>query len=429
MALVKPFRGILYNSEKVNIAEVIAPPYDVISPEEQETLHLKSPYNIIHIELGKDKKGDDEKSNKYTRAAQTLKKWQKEGILRRAQKPAFYLYQQEYYTESGKLKERMGLIALVKLTPYQEKVVLPHEKTMAKPKEDRLRLMKATQANVSPLFGLYRDVAGKIKSLLKAKCYSSLGCLFDFTDEARVRHTFWQVNEPAFLKKISQLMEQEKILLADGHHRYETALRYQKEMNEKGQLTEEAPWNYTMMTLVTSDRDLTISPVHRGLKLPAFDLQSFLEKLGQQFDVTQVDNLKTLLKQLNRLKSHRPFGLLTIDQTFLLIPKFVREIEESLDVPKPLKKIDLTLLHQIILEKILKITPEQIEEVVKFEKDAFKLEEKVKKGHFDLAFFLNPVTSEVIWDVAEAGLRMPQKSSYFYPKVFTGIVMNSIADW
>lgn len=429
MALIRPFRGILYNSEKVNIAEVIAPPYDVITPEEQEVLHQKSPYNIVHVELGKEKKGDDEKSNKYTRAAQILKKWLKDQILRRAQKPAFYLYQQEYHTEEGKLKERLGLIALVKLTPYEEKVVLPHEKTLTKPKEDRLRLMRATQANVSPIFGLYRDAEGKIKPFLKAKCFSSLGCLFDFSNGAGVRHTLWQVNEPSFLKKISQLMEQEKILLADGHHRYETALGYRDEMNEKYQNSEDAPWNYTMMTLVASDQDLTISPVHRALKLTAFNLRSFLEKVSQRFDVTQVDNLNTLLVQLKQLKPHRPFGLLTKEQAFLLIPKFVQEMKESLNVPEPLKKVDLILLHQVILEKMLNISPEQIEELVEFEKDAYKLEEKIKKGSLTLAFLLNSVTSEEIWEVAEAGLKMPQKSSYFYPKVFTGLVMNSLANW
>jgi|Deesub1362A_J573_1020465.scaffolds.fasta_scaffold06753_2 uncharacterized protein (DUF1015 family) len=419
MAEVKPFKGVIFNPEKVDIGKVVSPPYDVISPEEQDELYASHPNNIVRIELGKREDGDNEKVNKYTRARELLYKWLEEEILVRDASDAFYLYQQEYTTPEGELKERLGLVSLVKIEHFDKKTILPHEKTFTKPKEDRYRLLKACQANISQIFGIYRDERVFLKPILKSKCYTALGYIHDFIDKNGVRHTLWRITEKALIEKIKDFFKDRKILLADGHHRYETALRFRDEMRkERGK----GPWDYVMMTLAAADENLTILPIHRGLlELPIAELK-LLSLLSEPFEVKEASSLSQMLKE--KEGESLGLGMAIGDKFYALRLKDKTLPQQKLShLPKSLRALNVSFLHYYIFKEIIGIEPFDEDKIV-FEKDPEVLLKKVKEGTVKVAFFLNPVNFDEIWQVAENGLRLPQKTSFFYPKVWTGLVIN-----
>jgi uncharacterized protein (DUF1015 family) len=419
MAEVKPFRGVIFNPEKVDIGKVVSPPYDVISPEEQEELHASHPNNIVRIELGKKEGGDNERVNKYTRARDLLYKWMEEGILVRDASPAFYLYQQEYTTPNGELKERLGLISLVKIENFEKGTILPHEKTLSKPKEDRYQLLKACEANISQIFSIYRDERAFLKPILKAKCYTALGYLHDFIDKTGVRHTLWRITEKALIEKIKDFFKNKKILLADGHHRCETALRFRDEMRKK---KGEGPWDYAMMTLAVADENLTILPIHRGLLELPLDELKFLSTLSQQFEVKKITTAEEMFKE--KEEEFQSIGLAIEDKYYTLRLRDMSFPQQKLSfLPESLRSLSVSLLHHYIFKEIIGIEPYNESKII-FEKDPHALIKKIKEGSLKAAFFLNPVKFDEIWKVAENGLRMPQKTSFFYPKVWTGLVIN-----
>ncbi len=419
MAEVKPFKGVIFNPEKVDIEKVVSPPYDVISPKEQDELYATHPHNIVRIELGKREDRDNEKVNKYTRARELLYKWLEEEILIRDAENAFYLYQQEYTIPEGELKERLGLVSLVKIEHFDKKTILPHEKTFIKPKEDRYRLLKACHANISQIFGIYRDERVFLKPLLKSKSYTTLRYIHDFTDKDGVHHTLWRITEKALIEKIRDFFKDKKILLADGHHRYETALRFRDEMRkERGK----GPWDYVMMTLATADENLTILPIHRGLlELPVAE-PKLLSLLSKPFEVKEASSLSQMLKE--KEEELLGLGMAIGDKFYALRLKDKTFPQQKLSyLPISLRALNVSFLHYHIFKEIIGIEPFDEDKIV-FEKDPEVLLKKAKEGTVKAAFFLNPVSFDEIWQVAENGLRLPQKTSFFYPKVWTGLVIN-----
>lgn len=420
MAKIKPFCGITYNIEKVDVSRVVCPPYDIISPEGQEHFYNLSEYNVIRMELGKEFEGDNEKENKYQRAKRFLKEWLKKKILIKEDLPSLYVYSQEYLDKNRELIERTGLVALVKLEEFEKGVVFPHEKTMKKPKADRLELLKTVQANLSPIFGLYQDESRTVNNALKSALFRTLGPYLEFTDFQGVKHSLWKICDTELIQTVQKFFDNKKILLADGHHRYETALNYCKLMRKKNP-SPEAPWNYVMMTLVNSNENLTIYGYHRLVKakLPLDEVLSLIKK---SFDLTRLSSPNLLEKKLKEKK--RSIGLHFKSQSYWLVPK--KEALKSISAPHP-KYLDLGsyLAQELIIEKLRERKALE-EKAIQYTDDLQQAIELVNKNEFSLLIALNPVSIKTIWEIAQSGLRLPEKTSYFYPKLWTGLVFRTL---
>src|SRR3990172_10623964 len=285
MAIIAPFRGILYNPNKIkDMSTVIAPPYDVISPEGQERLYQNSDYNIVRLDFGKEGPSDDQGHNKYTRAASEFKAWQENGILVRDEMPAIYIYEQDYRLKDGSIKTRKGFMALVRLEELDSGVILPHERTLSGPKTDRLNLTKATDANFSPIFSLYSDPEMKTSALLSGE--SKTLPIVNVQGEDGANNRLWRVTDESIINGLIREISDKMIFIADGHHRYETALNYRNEMREKHpDYTGREGFYYTLMYFSNMDDEgLTVFPTHRliyGVK--DFDPSVFENRLSENF--------------------------------------------------------------------------------------------------------------------------------------------------
>ncbi len=441
MAKIVPFRGLRYNLERIaNPGSVMAPPYDVISPALQEDLYRRSPFNVVRLILGRTDKQDNEQDNRYTRAAVDFTAWQKEGILARDQEPSLYLYDQEYVREDGERVLRKGFIALTRLEDFSSGVVKPHEKTLAGPKTDRLHLTKACAANFSPIFSLYSDSCCVLEALTR-KLRESPPTLA-VTDDDQVQHRLWQVSDRSIIAKAQELLDNKPLFIADGHHRYETALNYRNYMREKNpQYTGKELFNFVLMYFANmEDQGMQIFPTHRLLfNLTDFHLEPFLEALEEFFKVEKVTIDPTdrgaRADARNRLREKgqegHSLGLFAGGQTLYLLTLRDEKVMDRFfppKAPKALKTLDVSVLHRLILEGILGITAEAQEQQthIKYVKGFDDPFEMVQCGEFSLAFLMNPTRMNEVRDVANAGEKMPQKSTYFYPKLLTGLVINPI---
>lgn len=430
---IVPLQGILYNPEKIkNMAEVIAPPYDVISPLEQDKLYQASPYNVVRLILNKETAQDTPTNNRYTRSANFFKKWQQENILIQDQVPAIYIYVQEFFVK-GMKKTRKGFMARLKLEDINGGVVFPHEYTLAKPKEDRLKLMQDCQANFSPIFSLYQDDKKEIANIINKQIVTSVS-LIEATDDKKVNHKLWRITDKNLISDLRQKFEDKKIFIADGHHRYETALNYrhqrrQKEPNFSG----EESYNYLLsMFIEKDDAGLAVFPIHRLLRLPdkSFQIETFKQELSRLFSLEELTSKKDLFNKIEENKQKVVFGLYTGKKFYFLGLKKAEGIDELIKIAKPKvwKNLDVTILHKLIIEDILKIDAKKIEyeEMIKYtinEEEAIGL---VDAHEYTMAFFLNATKIDQIIAVAAVGERMPQKSTYFYPKLITGLVINKL---
>ncbi|MBF0554326.1 MAG: DUF1015 domain-containing protein [Nitrospirae bacterium] len=397
-----PFRGLLYDPEKVSMYDVTAPPYDIITGDMLQKLYNRGPYNIARVDCGLETSPDGGNLTKYLLASESLRAWINEGIIKFGDRPAYYLYETVYELENKK-KTMRGIFAAVKL--FQPgKGIYPHEMTHSKPKEDRFNLLRICRANTSPIFSIYNNPAMKtaevLGNTLKEKPY------LEFTDDDAVVHKCWIVNDAALIETIQNGLRGRDIFIADGHHRYETALRYQNLMKE-GAGGSDAAYNYVLMLLVNvADDGITIKPTHRLLSgLP----ESALEILKTQFDVTRLTPGTDILKAIEN-KSHT-FGMLLRGGQFYTL-------QYKGETPPGVLGIDVIILHEIIFKKLYNVSE------FGYDMDMAKTIAKVEDGHYEAAFFLNPTRVEDIELVARAGLRMPPKSTYFYPKIPTGIVIN-----
>ncbi len=416
MPEIKPFRAWRYNTPKVkNLSLVVAPPYDVISKEEQTRLYEASPYNVIRMELGKDIPGDTLTENRYTRAKSFLDDLKSGGALVQDDAPSIYVYLQDY-EEEGKKKSRTGFFAAMKL---DEKAVLKHENTLTGPKEDRLHLLKAVRTNLSPIFGLFEDT-GSIQAMLKPATRKVP--VLD-VNVAGVRHRLYLEQRPDVLKKVAAKMKPKPMFIADGHHRFEVACQFKKWMIGQGDSGED--WNY-VLTYFSDCRHnpFKIFPTHRLIRFKQ-DLMGTLSKIGSVQPGRNLGDVLEILEDCRedvKDKSYRftfysakhGFQILTLDK------KVAAKIGKD-----PASKLDVAVLHEQILAPHFGITAIEKSEAIDFTRDAKEAHRKVQAGDFDAAIFLRPTSLSEMLLVSKKGLKMPQKSTYFYPKLLTGLVFYS----
>ncbi|RKZ25035.1 DUF1015 domain-containing protein [bacterium] len=440
MAKVIPFRGILYNHHKIsNLRDVTTPPYDVISDQQQNDFYKQHPQNIIRLILGKTTENDTIENNSHTRAADFFNKWLSENVMEQDLSPAFYLTSVDFSVETKKVT-RYGLIALVGVETYEKGIVLPHERTFSKVKSERLDLMKSTHANFSQIFALYPDT-GDILNTLKT-AVSAKDPDIDFADYKRERHKLWRITDIDIHSYVSKVMKEKKVFIADGHHRYETAINYRNWIAKNNlDFNNDHPANYVMMYLCSmQDPGLVILPAHRMLKeIQDSTLSTFIQKASEYFNVTtisfkeegrekkQAEFLAILKDNKSKniigvyMKDRSEFYILTL-RTGVMDRLFGNELSESL------KNLDVTVLTRLVFMEILDFDQSRLdnEELIGYtscEKDAI---ESVVTGKYDMSFILNPTKINQVRTIAQEGKTMPRKSTYFYPKVITGLVLNRL---
>jgi len=437
MAEIKPITGLRYNKEKVgDLTEVITPPYDVIDPAAQKKFYAINPYNVIRLELGEKYPEDDHENNVYTRAAATFVKWCLDEVLIKEPEPALYLYQQEFQA-LGEAKVRTGFLCGLKAEDYAKGQVLPHEETLPKHKEDRLKLMRATEANFSPIFGLYSDPERLIDQALLDSIQQKKPNI-EITDWAKEVHRVWGITDKNIINTVVKAMEKKKVFIADGHHRYETAVAYGKEMKQQGGRN----FDYILINLVNLyDPGLVILPTHRLIRnVSGFDLGRFLGQLKEDFELKPIppaDSRETTLEQLlkemeERGRRNHTFGLYAQENFYLVSLKKETVIDQTVGPNKSpaWRHLDVTILHTLIMENILGIGAAEraSEGFLKYTRDNLDAVESVDRGEFQLALLMNPTKIDEVTAVAEAGEKMPQKSTFFYPKVISGLVINKLGE-
>jgi len=419
MPVIEPFRALRYNLSASELEKVLAPPYDVISPDEREELYSRDPHNVVRLVLGRE-------ADPYAEAARFLKEWRDEAILRFDEKPAFYVLQQEFHAMGG-TRVRTGLIARCKLEPSGAKgLVLPHEKTLSAPKEDRLKLLQATATQYSQIFGILEDPNGEFQSSLTEIACSAPDLELNFDS---VLHRLWIVPEAEIMRKISEKVASSHILIADGHHRFETAFQYRLWRRKRENLPSPHAVDFTMMYL-TSERDsgLVVLPTHR-LVFGLFEFSSdrVLNHLRNLFILTPISDSIGDGNVCN-VPDKSLFVLVLDSGCYAVEQKPQVDLWANTQIAEPLRNLSLMVLHGIVLEQILGVTREsQVrKEHIDYTKDVDEVISRVRSGRAQIGFIVKPVSISEIFAVAKAGLTMPQKSTYFYPKLPSGLVMYSM---
>jgi uncharacterized protein (DUF1015 family) len=440
MAEIAPFRGQRYNQKKIpDLAQVVIPPYDVISPEEQKVFHERNPYNFIRLELGLPASEDSAQDNPHTRAAAFIRQWVDQGIFIRNPHPSIYYTELDFKDGSGASRTRKGFICALRLEDFASGRVLPHEKTFRAIKDERLALMLACNANLSPIFALYPDSDEKILHVLASG--RSADPAIHFTDFFGLTHRVWPVTHGPILEQVHNLMVDKPIFIADGHHRYETALSYRNVFREReGAVNPNASYEYVMVYLTDMDEPgLTILPTHRLLRnLGAWDPGQFIEKAKSCFDVQRFDpengeglGWKDVIGAGGRRKE-TTIGFCCRGARFIYVLTAKREAVSSLlaskKTPDLLKTLDVVILDQVLLRDILEVSEQFLanEHNIAFRHDFSEAFEEIKSGRYDAGFFINHTRIEQVREIASAGLIMPHKSTYFYPKVTSGLVINPL---
>lgn len=436
MATIVPFRGIRFNQKQAGqMADLVTPPYDVINLDEQRRFYEKNDYNIIRLEYGEVRNSDDAKDNRYTRADAFFKTWLNQGILLHEDKPAIYLYEQEF-SAAGRRLTRSGFIAGVGVEEYKSGTILPHEETLSKAKADRLELLRHCHANFSPIFGLYDDPSLAVENI--ASHYKQNNPDVSFIDESGEAHRLWVVSDAADLENVISLFRTHKIYIADGHHRYETALNFHKEMAAQG----DNRFGFCLMTLVNlHDPGLVIYPTHRMIKnVAGFNSGELLDNLRKHFTITTTDLPATnrdsiLTRQLDELAA-----LMADSHAFLLYAgggklhrlTLPRHIENEAMANRcgaysvAWRGLDVAVLQCLVLEDLLGIDKEARAggTNLSYTRDEAGALDQVDNGEYQAVFYLNPTQVREVTEVAAAGDKMPQKSTFFYPKLITGLVIN-----
>lgn len=418
MSIVRPLTGVRYNLEEVLLKNVIAPPYDVISPEMKEKLKAKCPYNIVTMDL------PDGEDDKYANAAKIYKELLDKGIMVKDKKPGFYVYEQ-IYEFGGREYVRTGFVGLLKLEELGKGSVYPHEKTLSGPKKDRFELMKACKTNFSQIFGLYMDKENMLNTVF-SDAKKNMPAASAVDDEG-VKNTIWAVegNEP--VRMVEEFMKDKAIYIADGHHRYETALNFREYMRDLNNDIpgEEKPYDYVMMMFVNFyDEGLKIFPTHRVVDVaPDFSIDDFLKKISKGFLVEDLAGEKEAEEYVNNPSNGRTMAVFFEEKFYGL-----KATEEVLENLHPVyRKIDTFLLQKAVLIDMLGMTEEQIlrKEGVHFVQTMDSIR-KLAEEKKSMAFLLKGVDIEIVREISESGLVMPQKSTYFYPKLQTGLVINQL---
>ncbi len=435
MAEIRPFRGIHYNPAAVDdLSRVICPPYDVISPQRQQELYLSSEYNFVRIEFGRELPQDGITENKYARGAAALKQWLQDGILVTDEIPAIYLHDQSF-THQGKQYTRRGLTVRVRLEEWERMIVRPHEGTFTAPRADRLSLLRTLQANTSPILAMFEDRGQRVSSLLATRAQGQP--LFSRHNSDGEGHAVWAITEPGVIRQIARRLSEQPLYIADGHHRYESALAYQRE-----RLTPTSPprgdeaFNFVMMTLVDfADAGLVILPPHRLVRgIVKSTLNSLMAKLNVFFDITELTvNMPDLWTRFDKLldeKNEVRLGAFGLDAEHLLVLTLRDPDAVSQMIPyfhsERYRSLGVSIVDHVLLEKLLMLGGNEEDTLVDYSYDRTDAIKRVLAQEYQLAFLVSPVKPEVIKAFADAGDKMPKKSTYFYPKLPAGLVVNRL---
>jgi uncharacterized protein (DUF1015 family) len=432
LADIRPFHGVHYNPAKIkDIAKVICPPYDIIPPQLQQELHQRSEYNFIRIEYGLESTHDNPTDNKYTRAASAMNDWLKKTILTADEKPCIYI-DEHSFTHQGKTWKRRSINAVVKLEDWNKMIIRPHEGTLAKAKSDRLNMLWTLQANTSPIMVLYEDTHGDISGMIGKQMKKKP--LFNVDKIDGEGHKLWAVSDEDFISKLRTSLADQPFYIADGHHRYESALNFQREKRSTSDNNKkEEPYDFVMMTLLDmADPGLVILPAHRMVSgLSASSIDSLASRLETFFIVEEAAiNTHNLKAQLAGLLSDNKNGsrivlcglkkdkllALTLrepESVKSMFPAFHSDIYQTLDV---------SIVDHVILEELLDISQDKMGSFLNWVHDPVTAVEKVLAGEYQLGIIVNPIKPEVIKAIADKSDRMPKKSTYFYPKVPAGLI-------
>jgi uncharacterized protein (DUF1015 family) len=423
MADVRPFRALRYAPD-LDPAAAISPPFDIISPEQQRALHERSPYNAVRIELAFDSNG-----SRYERAAETLQNWLADGTLRHEAAPSFYLYDQQFEYD-GMPYSRRVLFARLRLEPWTKGIVVPHEQTFGAPKEDRIRLLRAIRTNTSPVFLIYRDHDRQIASILDS---SEVPPVAEFTGDDGQSHALRRLDDSRILRSLGDAFELEVLYIADGHHRYETALAYRDERRAAASgWTGDEPENFAMVALAAAaDPGLLVLPIHR-ITAAGRSLEEVRGHLSDLFAFEECTSLDALEDALSGAREGSVFGLISAesDKPFLLTLADRAAVDKLLpqDRSAAWRSLDYAIANHVIIQQALGLSEAQMSDYSSlwFTEDAEHALDDVRSGRARYAVLLNPVPVERVLDVADSGERMPQKSTFFFPKVPTGLVFNRL---
>jgi uncharacterized protein (DUF1015 family) len=440
MAKIIPFRGIAYNQAKAgSMSALVCPPYDIISAADQQDLYRKSPYNAIRLEFGLASPGDTEEDNRYTRAAAVLQEWSRTNVLQQSSEPVLYIYEMEYKAGEHAKKLR-GLICLVRIEDYNSGIVKPHETTLSGPKTDRLNLLRACRASFSQIFSLFSDPRGTVAGILTKTARKPD---MEAKNGDGVIHRVWTLADKSHIEAIVREMADKPMFIADGHHRYDTALNYRNERRrEAGSYTGEEGYNYVAMFLARlEDPGLTVLPAHRALfNLTDFQPRRLEEDLNRYFNIERIDfdrrseakDRRTILDTMAHRADHAHiFGMRVQGEHsyYLLTLRSEADMDALLPGKSPAYcRLDVSILHHLIIDRLLGIRMEthKLGLNIEYIKDADEADRRVHDGAADIVFFMNPTKVREVKEVAAAGERMPQKATYFYPKLLTGLVMHKI---
>jgi uncharacterized protein (DUF1015 family) len=432
MIRIAPFRGLFYNQKKVrDLSKVVAPPYDVISKEEQERLYKKSPYNFIRLDLSQE-------PDSYPAVAQLLSEWLATGIFERDETPAIYFLSHRFKLKSGEQKIRDGFLALTELQDLSSGAIRPHEKTLDAPKEDRLKLMLACHAQLSPIFTLYSQPKQSINRMLAVEV-EGVEPFMEIEQDNGEQCRLWRIANAELIEKVQQEMSDQQLLIADGHHRYEATLSYRDWMRRKRD-----PWNgreafnFIMAYFANiNDDNVVILPTHRLVRgyahKPFLELEEALQTYFyvEQHPKTPEGKISFLKALKTAAKKHRVIGAsFKRDPRYVILRLKNKRIMQRLakDLSAPLRELDVSTLHLLILEHILGMTPdEQVKgENIRYSQDEDLVLQSLEKEDYQAAFILNATKAAEIQTIVAGGEKMPQKSTYFYPKLLSGLVVNKI---
>ncbi len=446
MAHIVPFRALRYDPKRVDPAAVVTQPYDKITSQSQERYYASSPYNLVRLILGKHEADDNEQANAYTRAASFFTDWRRQGIFLQDSQPSLYVYSQQFTVPgTARTAERRGFIALGRVEDYSSGVVFRHEQTLAKPKADRLQLLRATRSHFGQIFMLYNDT-GEIDALLA----QDSAAITEVTDEYGVLHRLWRVSDPALIELVRGKMRDKKLIIADGHHRYETALNYRNERRTAAQPvgaprersggtslrtleTEEAPYEVVMMTFVNMNSSgLVILPTHRLVhSLSSFSPDTFRSAASAYFNVEEIDPSVDAARVTGILREAGHVGTALVAATnsrvFLLhTPRAPESMFHGLSIRQ--QSLDVVQLHKVLLENVLGLSEESIrdQQNLTYIRDAAEALSTVRSGSANIAFLMNPCRMSQVRDIAFAGEVLPQKSTDFYPKLLSGLAIYAL---
>jgi uncharacterized protein (DUF1015 family) len=426
MATIRPFRGLRFSVDPNRLANIVAPPYDVISPAQRDELAKQDDLNVVRLTLPEQNKDDRSKFVKYARSASQLEEWRREGEIKREDQPAYYRYTQKFSVPgTNEVFERTKLVVTIKVEPYDKKVVLPHEQTFPKHKEDRMRILEATRSHLECIFGLYEDPNQELHTLVSNAPGEELCDIV--TTEDGIEHRFDRIVDANAISEITNAMVDKSVWIADGHHRYETALAFRENLGEKPGLIAE---DFMMMALCSiSDPGLVLLPTHRILKSMSVSADELKGRLMEQFVVTEVSNSQ-LMSELQRIEKNgsRALGIALPGGTGLVaeirnLDQLVKEMAGT--GGEDLQRLDVSILHGYVFAKLLGLIGHDFFTYTRLEQEAL---DAVENGS-PAAFLMNPPTVDDMRRIAIGGDFMPQKSTYYYPKLLSGMVMWSLKDF